>query len=340
MKRRALRILFLLGAFVILATVVAPPPRRPALGPGESALMAIPVSLDAANPGRRRAGALHFRRGWQLTSHDPRFGGLSAIHVANDEVIALTDSGVVMSFDYPGSSADRRVRFTPLAGPGRAVRRNRDTESLALRGNHAWVGFERHNMVWRYRTDDWTAEAAARPAAIRRWRRNSGAETLVALADGRFLAIAEGRDGARFSEVVLFAGDPAEAETAAVTLRYRRLEGFLPTDAAVLPDGRLLVLNRSISLFGGMAAKLAIVDLASLQPGTVLEGQEISALTPPLTVDNMEALSIAREDGRILVRIASDDNYLALQRTLLLEFELDERALPSDRKVRPAALTP
>ena len=61
---------------------------------------------------------------------------------------------------------------------------------------------------------------------------------------------------------------------------------------------------------------------------------------PPRPVDNMEALAVSREGGRTIVRIASDDNYLALQRTLLLEFELDERALPSGREDRPAALTP
>ena len=327
MKRRATRILFLLIAFAALTTIVPSPPRRPPPGPGESVLIAIPVALDPEDPGRRRAGSLLFRRGWQLTSPDGRFGGLSALHVADGQVTALTDSGIVMTFALPGPSADRRLRFTPLRGPGSAATRsNRDTESLAIRGGRAWVGFERHNMIWRYRRSDWRAEAAARPAQMRGWRRNSGAETLVRLADGRFLAIAEGEDDAVYSEILLFAGDPAEAETQTVRLRYRRLQGFRPTDAALLPDGRLLVLNRRISLFGGMAAKLAVAGLERLAPDRIIDSREIAELRAPLTIDNMEALSIAREGGRTIIRIASDDNYLALQRTLLLEFELDESA--------------
>jgi hypothetical protein len=40
----------------------------------------------------------------------------------------------------------------------------------------------------------------------------------------------------------------------------------------------------------------------------------------------MEALSVMREQGRTIVRLASDDNFLRIQRTLLLEFALLERA--------------
>ena len=331
---RVANILILLGLFVTLATMVSPPPRRPPLGPGEAALVATPIPFDTEDPGRRRAGALVFRRGWQLTSPDPRFGGLSAMHVANGEVIGLTDSGVVMIFALPGSSPNPRVRFIPLQGNGPAVRRNRDTESLTLHGANAWVGFERSNRIWRYRVSDWAAEGSAEPEKMRRWGNNSGAETLVALNDGRFLAIAQGRDGAEYSDAVLFAGDPADADTPTIDLRYRRIGDFVPTDAAMLSDGRLLVLNRMVSLFGGMEAILMIVDLGSPEPGSVLEGRAIAELRAPMAVDNMEALSIAREQGRTIVRIASDDNYLSLQRTLLLEFELDETALQPDRSER------
>jgi hypothetical protein len=76
-----------------------------------------------------------------------------------------------------------------------------------------------------------------------------------------------------------------------------------------------------------MAASLAIVDLATLRRGATLQARPIAELRSPLPVDNMEALSVTREAGRIIVRMASDDNHIMLQRTLLLEFELDERAL-------------
>lgn len=328
MKRRIGHILFLVLAFFALTTIAPVPPRRPPPGPGSAWLIATPLQLDPDDPMRSRAGALIFRRGWQLTSPDPRFGGLSAMQIENGEVTALSDSGVVLQFALPaGGQSQRRVRFTPLLGPGPATRKsNRDTESLVIGGGRAWVGFERHNMVWRYRRSDWQAEAAARPSAMRGWARNSGAESLVRLGDGRFVAIAEGDADSGLSALVIFSGDPSQAATAAKAYSYRQISGFRPTDAALLPGNRLLVLNRRISLFG-MVAKLVILDLNAVRPRAVLQGQEIAELRSPLQVDNMEALSVGREAGRIIVRIASDDNFLALQRTLLLELELDPNAL-------------
>ena len=59
-------------------------------------------------------------------------------------------------------------------------------------------------------------------------------------------------------------------------------------------------------------------------PARRSRGARSRALQPPLTVDNMEALSVTVENGRTIVWIASDDNFFPLQRTLLLKFALVE----------------
>ena len=56
-------------------------------------------------------------------------------------------------------------------------------------------------------------------------------------------------------------------------------------------------------------------------PGT---GREIARLAPPLTIDNMEGVSVTVENGRNIVWLVSDDNFFPLQRTLLLKFALVE----------------
>jgi hypothetical protein len=84
------------------------------------------------------------------------------------------------------------------------------------------------------------------------------------------------------------------------------------------------IIQRDVSLLGGIAAKLAVVDLAALDARRPVEGREIAYLTPPLTVDNMEALGITRESEQTIVWLASDDNYFPLQRTLLMKFALRE----------------
>ena len=63
--------------------------------------------------------------------------------------------------------------------------------------------------------------------------------------------------------------------------------------------------------------------MPELDEGNVLAGQEIAELRPPVSVDNMEALSITQEKGRTILWIASDDNFSPLQRTLLMKFALD-----------------
>jgi hypothetical protein len=131
-------------------------------------------------------------------------------------------------------------------------------------------------------------------------------------------------DGAPESDAALFEGDPADPRTVASALRYRRVPGHRVTDAAVLPDGRLLLLNRQFGWFGGLSAVLTVADARGLRAGGIIEGRELARLAPPLTVDNMEALSVTVENGRTIVWIASDDNLFALQRTLLLKFELVE----------------
>ena len=180
-RSRPKRAAFLLLAFLALATIVRPPPDSPPLGPQDAMLTFEPVPLDPGDRTRRRFGALDYLGGWALTSDTPRFGSISAMHVENGEVIALSDAGVLFRFALPAGSGNERVRIVPLpSGPGPATRKsNRDTESMAIDGPWLWVGFEKHNMVWRYRRSDLRAMASARPEPMRRWRANAGAEAMV-----------------------------------------------------------------------------------------------------------------------------------------------------------------
>ena len=318
------RALLLLASFFLLTTFVTPPPPPRLIGPGVAPLVATAIALDPGRSGIWRQGPLLFRRGWALSSPDRRFGGVSAIHVERGRAMAISDDGYVLRFALPGAGP-ATVAISPLRdGPGnRDSKLDRDTEAMLVAGANVWVGYERHNMIWRHRRRDFRAESSARPAAMRRWRRNSGAEAMARLADGRFLVLGEG-GGGEFSPVVLFDGDPASPTTAASALRIRCPPGYRVTDAAALPDGRLLVLFRRFDWRSGFSAQLAVANADGLDEGATIEPRLLARLAPPLAVDNMEALSVAVEGGRTIVRIASDDNFMRWQRTLLLEFELAE----------------
>jgi PAS domain-containing protein len=158
-----------------------------------------------------------------------------------------------------------------------------------------------------------------------RWPGNAGSEAMARLRDGRFLVFSEGhvREADGTSPVLLFPADPALLASMPVALRYRPPAGYVVTDAAALPDGRILFLNRRWALLDGFSAVLTITDAPKLEEGATLEGRELAVLAAPLTVDNLEALSATREGGRTILWIASDDNFNPLlQQTLLLKFAL------------------
>lgn len=321
---RRRRSLLLLLALPLLVTIVPPAPPREERLPASAWLTIEPVVLDSSIESRDRVGRLRFRRGFVLRSPDRRFGGLSAMHVADGRVVALSDVGMRFDFPVPAVAGRLPLAIAPLPIDGRPSRGRLDTEAMAVAGRDAWVAFERLHEIARYRLPDWRPIGRARPPAMRRWRLNRGPEAMVRLSDGRWLVFSEGRRGETLLPVLLLASDPARPGTPAQTLAYRRPAGFHVTDASLLPGGRrLLLLHRRVRGLGRFEALLSLIDLSGLEGGAPLQGRPLALLRSPLTVDNMEALAVAREYGKTIVRIASDDNFTGVQRTLWLEFALD-----------------
>jgi hypothetical protein len=147
---------------------------------------------------------------------------------------------------------------------------------------------------------------------------NAGIETLVRLADGRLLAVTEEltTDGG----VRGWIGDGRGGGWR--PLVWRTSEGFVPTDAALLPSGDILILERR---FPPVGARLRLLPATSTAAGAILDGAEIARFEGSLTVDNMEGIDVRRgSSGETLVWLVSDDNFSFLQRTLLLMFRLVE----------------
>lgn len=312
-----------MAAWLFLTTFAPPHLYRQRPDPDEPRLHFQFVPLNKSDLDQRTAGDLIYLGGWSISSNHPAFGGISAMYVEGRGVLALSDAGAVIRFQLPDTgSAALQVLHLPDA-PGSTARKvHRDMEALAVHGGAAWIGYESGDAVWRYSMEDWRSEASASPAAMRAWPLNQGVEAMLRLSGGRFLVFSEGQwlpDGS--SEVLLFDGDPADPETTSVSLGYRPPDGYKITDAALLPDGRMLFLNRRFDL-KGFTAKLTLGTLPALVPGATLSGREIADFRSPLVVDNLEALSVTQENGRAIIWIASDDNFSPLQRTLLLKFAL------------------
>ena len=200
----------------------------------------------------------------------------------------------------------------------------RDAEDLArLADGRRAVGFERRHRIWLYAGDvaRAAAEALATPAGMGEAPHNGGIEALTQLADGRLLALTEdfrASEGGMRGWIITLGGGAAP-------FAYLPAHDFHPTALATLPDGDVLVLERRFTLVAGPGARLVRVARAAIAPGARLTGRELGRLELPLAVDNFEGLAVRRDGaGRTLVYLVSDDNYNPVQRTLLMQFRLDE----------------
>lgn len=298
----------------------------------DPAITATAVPLDAADPARRRVGALRYLQGWVLHSRDARFGGISDLAVAGDRFLGISDSATAISFDVQGGRiGGGAIRDLPAGPGGFQIKQDRDSEAFTTdpAHRHIWVAYERHNAIWRYDAALGRAEGHVEPAAMRDWPLNGGPEAMIRLPDGRFMVFAEDAPGAEpdTRALLIFPADPVADRRPPIAMSYRPPAGYVATSVAMLPDGRLIVLNRRFRLTEGLAAALSIVDPREIKAGGILEGREIARLVPPLTVDNMEGVAVTQERGRTIVWLISDDNFLPIQRTILLKFALE----PTDR---------
>ena len=200
----------------------------------------------------------------------------------------------------------------------------RDSESIVRvpETGEYWISFENRSSLRRYSPDLSRELETIRPKAMKRWPSNGGGEALARLADGRFILIAEyGEAKGGGYEGLIWPGQPS-AKVEPQRFAYLPPEGFHATDAKVLPDGRLLVLNRRLAFPTGLSAALTVIDGDAIRPGARVRGTLLAKLESPLAVDNMEALAVTQEGGQNIVWIASDDNFNAFQRTLLMKFAL------------------
>ena len=305
---------------------------RPRLG-ADTRIRTIAVPLDGKDPARRHVGALAYLAGWEIKSMDPAFGSFSSMVIEDDVLVMLSDAGGVQRLAVDRTGAIRGVSFLDLpGGPGPGIKkRERDSESMTRdpATGRIWVGFENRNAIGRYAPGFARMEALARPASMEDWPTNGGAEAMVRLRSGRFLVFSEtAGDRSDETEALAFDRDPTAPDAKVVRFYYRPAGGFNVTDAAELPDGRVLLLERGIGLPDLLSARLSVVDPGKIAADETLLGQEIARLARPITVDNMEAMALGREGGRTILWIASDDNFQSpFQRTLLMKFVLDEKAL-------------
>jgi len=295
------------------------------------------TAFEPGNPSRAKFGALTFRGGLELTSSHPHFGGLSAIRVEADgaRFLAVSDKGhwlrgrVIYDGKRPAGIVD--AEMAPVLGhDGKplAARGWYDTESLAVSGGIAWLGIERVNRIVRLDVgrDGLAARASLIPVppGVERLPHNKGLECLEFVPAGQplqntLIAISErGLDEAGNIKGFLIGwSGPAE-------FSVERIGDFDVTDCALTPRGDLLILERSFSRLRGVAMRMRRVPLTSIKPDATVDGPALIEVDMNYQIDNMEGLSVHRDGTALVLTLISDDNFSIIQRTLLLQFTLEE----------------
>ena len=253
-----------------------------------------PAEADAAAP-LRIAGA------WRLTSAEPRLGGVSALAVDGDRLLALTDSGVVIRFPKPAQGRQVAVFHDLPDGPGPArFKAGRDSEALTLDagGRGWWVAFENRHAAWLFDRD---FTRVKRRIGLRQlgWRDNKGAEGVLSRRRGLTL-FPEGGD-----EMVVLG--QKGIERIALANPYGRL-----ADVTALPDGRIVVLARTFSP-AGFSARLLLIQGNRLRPLATLRLGRL---------DNPEAIAVEALPGGITrLWVMTDNDYRQRVPTLLIALD-------------------
>lgn len=271
---------------------------------------------------------LRYVDGWSLSSRDRDFGGLSSLMIKDGQFVSLSDTGAIIRFalDAGGRISGGRVDPLPRGCASDNDKRDRDSESLALdpASGAYWIGFEWRNLLCRSDPRLKQAQRLTKPEAMKHWSKTGGPEAIVRLTDGRFLIFAEfGKGSDALPELLIADRDPTAPGAQFSRALYKAPEHhFSPTDAAQLPDGRLLVINRRFEPPAYFSARLSLLDPLPAKTSGILSGKTIAKFGRPGLTSNFEGVAVSDEGARTFIWLISDDNFMWIEKTYLLKFEL------------------
>ena len=258
------------------------------------------------------------------TNHRDYFGGFSGAEVSEDgqQITLISDAGYLLRAGMIREGGkliamqiEKITRLTDKFG-GFFDGKETDSEGLAIDTHgRAFISFEdRHRVVSVDLETGFTILLPKHPD-FPEFEQNAGLEALAVHPNGTLYTMPE-LTALTPGDIPLYAFENDQWRR---VLFIPKRGPFLPVGADFADDGLLYVLERGATPLG-FRSRIRRFDLDAVDLG------EITLLrTGPARFDNLEALSVRQDaTGRTRLTLISDDNFLKIQRTQIVEFILSE----------------
>lgn len=322
----------------VLTVAVLATRTAPAGAPRESLdIKTRPITEFRIGRTDTRFGPLEFVGGLEMVSPNPDFGALSAFRFTSpgSDFVGVADTGFWFfgrvehdANQRPSGIADFRMeQMVDESGKLINEKWTTDAEGLDVKDGIATVGFEREHRIAQFKIEPGNMKYSFRELDFlvpkNELRKNRGFETVTRAHpygqhDGALVVVSEkSLDKQRNIFAAIIEGPNKGIFT------IKRSGDFDITDGAFLPNGDLLLLERSFKMADGVKMRLRRIYGESIAKGSVADGPILFQADMAYQIDNMEAMDVwTRADGQQMVSLMSDDNHSILQRNLYLEFIL------------------
>ena len=273
---------------------------------------------------------LKFVSGIEIKSNHPDFGGLSGLIINEDKsLIAVGDQGIWLTGKIKIDENGKLVEIingrlghlkgnenNPLYKLGKSYT---DAESIEPYNNKFVVSFERKHRILIFNNIFLHSEIFYDRIKYLDLPDNGGIEAMAPLKNNSIFLLSENliHPDDKIAGYLL-------SDNKLKKVYVKKNGSFKPTDMSSLPDGNILLLERSFSPVRGVSARISAIKYEDLKPNSVILPFTLDTLKLPMVVDNFEGISFLKlNDGGYYIFILSDDNFNFLQKTILYQFYWD-----------------
>ena len=260
-----------------------------------------------------------------IDANEEDYGGFSGLVVHNQgsEALVVTDKSFFFVLELhrneddnlTGYSVIKRGRILSSKGE-HLTGRNTDSESIVLdANNNYYISFESNHRIMMHAEIGGKGVFMPKHPMFNKLSVNKGIEALAIDNDNRLIAIPE-KPPLGISDIPIFRLQNNKWKI----IRYVKIkDNFLVTDAEILPQGLLLILERRFSWTQGFKTRFRLISLDKFDN------------TEPITVftsaanqfDNLEGVTLWKDrKGDMRILTVSDDNFHPLQQSEIREFFL------------------